>query len=377
LGSNPSEALRRVLGDPSLLFRELLYIEKAKATLRILSPTAFLPLLAPDILLLAAPIFLYLQLSSAPDLYLLMGWHVSHILPILYFAIAIGFLRLSKRWRPWAAALLLVASLAGYWALSPGPLAKQFDGTRFAIIERVRASQRLFRQIPPEASVSAQTTLVPHLSHREAIYLFPSPQTAKAEYIILDTQGDKYPLDADQYEEFLNALLSSPRYDLVSGIQGFLLFRRSDEADIQYPLSVKFKEGIALLGFNVAVEDSEGAFSEEVLPLRLSDKGGRVRLTLWWEALAPVEEDYTVFTHLLDGKGRLVGGHDSMPANGWRPTSSWRMGQVMRDIHYIPFETGEDLGEIIIEVGLYDLETGRRLKVEDGQDKVILGWLPE
>ena len=66
-----------------------------------------------------------------------------------------------------------------------------------------------------------------------------------------------------------------------------------------------------------------------------------------------------------------------MPANGWRPTSGWRTGHVMRDIHYIPFEAGEDLGEVIIEVGLYDLETGRRLEVEDGQDKVILGWLPE
>jgi len=377
LGSNPSEALRKVLGDPGLLFRELLYIEKAKATLRILFPTAFLPLLAPDIFLLATPIFLYLQLSSSPELYLLRGWYASHILPILYFAIAIGLLRLSTRWRPWAAALLLVASLSGYWALSPGPLAKQFDGTRFAITERARASQRLFRQIPPEASVSAQTSLVPHLSHREVIYLFPNPQTARAEYIILDTQGEKYPLEADEYEKSLHALLSSPRYDLVSEIQGFLLFQRSDEADIQYPLSVKFKEGIALLGFDVAVEDSEGAFSEEVLPLRPGDKGGRVRLTLWWEALAPVEEDYTVFTHLLNGQGRLIGGHDSMPANGSRPTSGWKTGRVVRDIHYIAFEAGEDLGEIIIEVGLYDLETGRRLELEDGQDKVILGWLPE
>ncbi|MDP2953543.1 MAG: hypothetical protein Q8O76_09540, partial [Chloroflexota bacterium] len=68
---------------------------------------------------------------------------------------------------------------------------------------------------------------------------------------------------------------------------------------------------------------------------------------------------------------------DSMPANGWRPTSGWRTGQVVRDIHYIPFEAGEGLGEIIIEVGLYDFETGRRLEVKDGQDRVILGWLSE
>jgi len=76
-------------------------------------------------------------------------------------------------------------------------------------------------------------------------------------------------------------------------------------------------------------------------------------------------------------KGRLIGGHDSRPANGWRPTSGWRTEQVVRDIHYIPFQAEEDLGEIIVGVGLYDLETGRRLELEDGRDKVILGWLPE
>jgi len=271
--------------------------------------------------------------------------------------------------------LIFLASLLHHHYHGFTPLARHFQAP--VVTAHDRLAHQLIALIPPEAAVSAQSNLVPHLSQREAIYLFPYPQTAKAEYIILDTQGEKYPLDAGEYEKFLNALLSSPRHDLVSEIQGFLLFRRSDEADIQYPLSVKFKEGIALLGFNVAVEDSEGAFSEEVLPLRLGDKGGRVRLALWWEALSPVERDYTVFTHLLNGKGRLVGGHDSMPANGWRPTSGWRTEQVMRDIHYIAFEAGEDLGEVIIEVGLYDLETGRRLEVEDGQDKVILGWLSE
>lgn len=231
--------------------------------------------------------------------------------------------------------------------------------------------------IPQEAAVSAQSNLLPHLSQREAIYLFPDSRATKVEYIILDTQGEKYPLVGDEYEKILNLLFSSPRYDLVSEIQGLLLFRRSEEANIRYPLRVKFKEGIALLGFDLAVEDSEGAFLEEVLPLRLGEKGGKVRLTLWWETLVPIEKDYTVFTHLLDGEGRLIGGHDSRPANGWRPTSGWRPEQVVRDIHYIPFEAREGLGEVIIEVGLYDLETGRRLEVEDGQDKVILGWLPE
>lgn len=386
LGDGPLEIAIAIVTNPLLILRTLLTPAKVKYIFDLLLPGAFTSLFSPQTLLLLLPSLAINLLSTYPPMSVLEEFHyagplvpfviISSIYGVEFLVRKAALLHLDgQRSLYFFSGLVFLASLLYHHYHGFTPLARHFQAP--VVTARHRLAHQLIALIPPEAAVSAQSNLFPHLSQREAIYLFPYPQTAKAEYIILDTQGEKYPLNADEYEKSLNALLSSPRYDLVSEIQGFLLFRRSDEADIQYPLSVKFKEGITLLGFNVAVEDGEGAFSEEVLPLRLGDKGGRVRLTLWWEALAPVEEDYTVFTHLLDGEGRLVGGHDSMPANGWRPTSGWRREQVVRDIHYISFEAGEDLGEIIIEVGLYDLETGRRLELEDGQDKVILDWLPE
>ncbi|MGB5933565.1 MAG: DUF2079 domain-containing protein [Anaerolineae bacterium] len=386
LGDGPLEIAMAIVTNPLLILRTILTPAKVKYILDLLLPGAFTSLFSPQTMFLLLPSLAINLLSTYPPMGVLEEFHyagplvpfviISSIYGVEFLVRKATLLRLDgQRSVHLLSGLIFLASLLHHHYHGFTPLARHFQAP--VVTAHDRLAHQLIALIPPEAAVSAQSNLVPHLSQREAIYLFPYPQTAKAEYIILDTQGEKYPLDAGEYEKFLNALLSSPRHDLVSEIQGFLLFRRSDEADIQYPLSVKFKEGIALLGFNVAVEDSEGAFSEEVLPLRLGDKGGRVRLALWWEALSPVERDYTVFTHLLNGKGRLVGGHDSMPANGWRPTSGWRTEQVMRDIHYIAFEAGEDLGEVIIEVGLYDLETGRRLEVEDGQDKVILGWLSE
>lgn len=385
LGDGPLDIAINVVTNPLLILRTLFTPAKVKYVFDLLLPMAFTSLFSPQTLLLLLPSLAINLLSTYPPMSVLEEFHyaaplvpfviISSIYGVEFLVKRATFLHLDRERSLYLlSGLIFMVSLLHHHYHGFTPLARHFQAP--VVMARHRLARQLIALIPPEAAVSAQSNLVPHLSQREAIFFFPYPQTAKAEYIILDRQGEKYPLDGDEYERVSNVLLSSPRYDLVSEMQGFLLLRRSDGANIQYPLSVKFEEGIALVGFNVAVEDSEGAFSEEVLPLRLGDKGGRVRLTLWWEALAPVEEDYTVFTHLLDGAGRLVGGHDSMPANGWRPTSGWRTGQVLRDIHYIAFEAGH-WGEIIIEVGLYDLETGRRLEVEGGEDKVILGWLPE
>lgn len=386
LGEGPWEIAITALTNPLLILRTFLTPAKVKYIFDLLLPVAFTSLFSPQTFVLLLPSLALNLLSSYPPMSVLEEFHyAAPLVPFVIISSIYGVEFLvrratlphldEKRSLYLFSGVIFLASLLHHHYHGFTPLARHFQAP--VVTARDRLAPQLMASIPKEAAVSAQSNLFPHLSQREAIYLFPDPRTDKAEYIILDTQGEKYPLDDDEYEKFLNLLLSSPKYALVSEIQGFLLFRSSDKADIQYPLTVEFKEGIALLGFNVAVEDSRGAFSEEMLPLRLGDEGGTVRLTLWWEALAHIEEDYTVFTHLLDGEGRLIGGQDSMPANGWRPTSGWRTGQVVRDIHYIPFEAGEGLGEIIIEVGLYDFETGRRLEVKDGQDRVILGWLSE
>lgn len=386
LGDGPLEIAITVVTNPLLILRTLFTREKVKYIFDLLLPGAFTSLFSPQTLLLLLPSLALNLLSTYPPMSVLEKFHyaaplvpfviISSIYGVEFLVRQVTLLHLDRQRSLYLfSGVIFLASLFHHHYHGFTPLARHFQAP--VVTARDRLAHQLMALIPQEAAVSAQSNLFPHLSQREAIYLFPDPRTAKAEYIILDREGEKYPLDDEEYERVLNSLLSSPRYDLVSEIQGFLLFRRSDEAHIQYPLTVEFKEGIALLGFNVAVEDKEGAFSEETLPLRLGDEGGRVRLTLWWEALALIEEDYTAFTHLLDSEERLIGGHDSMPANGWRPTSGWKTGQVIRDIHYIPFETERGLGKIIIEVGLYDLKTGRRLEVKDGQDKVILGWLPE
>jgi 4-amino-4-deoxy-L-arabinose transferase-like glycosyltransferase len=98
---------------------------------------------------------------------------------------------------------------------------------------------------------------------------------------------------------------------------------------------------------------------------RLAYFGNRIALTgcavnvskhtwqvqLEWEALLPIEENYTAFVHLRDGE-RVIAQHDGEPATGHYPTSLWRSGDVVVDTHVLELPKDWD-DEAQIFVGLY------------------------
>lgn len=87
-----------------------------------------------------------------------------------------------------------------------------------------------------------------------------------------------------------------------------------------------------------------------------------LRLTLYWQADAPITGQYKVFVHLVDDDGRIVAQHDSFPADGAAPTESWRKGEVIADTHVLAVPAP---GHYRILAGLYDPATGQRLPVWD------------
>ncbi len=98
--------------------------------------------------------------------------------------------------------------------------------------------------------------------------------------------------------------------------------------------------------------------------------GEAVKLTLYWQVLAPLDRDYTVFTHLLDGhnpktNGPVWAGHDGQPDGGHYPTTVWQPGEVILDLHPLSVPADAPPGEYRLEVGLYLLETMARLPATD------------
>jgi 4-amino-4-deoxy-L-arabinose transferase-like glycosyltransferase len=132
--------------------------------------------------------------------------------------------------------------------------------------------------------------------------------------------------------------------------------------DIEHPLSANLGGKVRLLGYNVT-----GAFRP----------GNEVHLTLFWQALKAMEEDYTVFIHLTDPEGQLWGQKDNPPVDGFYPTTTWEAGEIVRDQYDLGIAPDAPPGPYQIEVGMYLAETGERLPVlaEDGRvqgDKILL-----
>ena len=81
-----------------------------------------------------------------------------------------------------------------------------------------------------------------------------------------------------------------------------------------------------------------------------------------------------VFVHLLDSAGRVWSQRDSPPMNGFRSTSTWAAGEEVTDYHGLPLPADIQAGDYWLEVGLYEVATGKRLLVlPTGEDRVLIG----
>jgi hypothetical protein len=86
-------------------------------------------------------------------------------------------------------------------------------------------------------------------------------------------------------------------------------------------------------------------------------------LTLFWRTSAPLAADYTVFVHVVDSSGRMIGQWDQAPAAGAAPTSSWTPGRIVVDDYRIDLDPAGAQHPVRVLVGLYDPATGARLPV--------------
>jgi hypothetical protein len=112
--------------------------------------------------------------------------------------------------------------------------------------------------------------------------------------------------------------------------------------------------------------------------------GETIHLTLEWESLAPAEESYTIFVHLIDLANRPLVTLDYTPLGGSTPTHlwipKWLPGQRMLDPYRLTLPSDLPPDTYLIEVGLYEMTGGRRLHISDAAgnlrgDRYILGSL--
>ncbi len=125
---------------------------------------------------------------------------------------------------------------------------------------------------------------------------------------------------------------------------------------IARPLDAAFEQKMKLLGYDTQIDAAQQ----------------NARVVLYWRALAQMNTSYTVFVHLLDAQNKVIAAGDAFPGSGNLPTTGWIEDEYITDAHTLALD-GVPAGTYQIEIGVYDPATGTRLKVGEGQDRVLLG----
>ncbi len=100
--------------------------------------------------------------------------------------------------------------------------------------------------------------------------------------------------------------------------------------------------------------------------------GEVTQLQLVWRAVSKPSRRYKVFMQLLDIHDQVIAQRDAEPVGDSRPTTSWEPGETIVDNHGVFIPPGTPPGDYRRIIGLYDLETGERLRLPDGRDHFTL-----
>jgi hypothetical protein len=214
-------------------------------------------------------------------------------------------------------------------------------------------------------------------------------------YSFLVSSKGMYLLNADQnLDEALERLVDRhPRlYVVYADSEDDQLSNPPVEAWLNgnaFPLGVEWLENARVATFATSTSPLEEQLVEAVfadgieLTTCTMDPGPLaptevLRASLSWRSLQPTDNDYTIFLHLVDANGSVWAQHDSQPAGGSRPTSSWEAGEEITDHHGLALPADIPAGEYDLTLGLYDATTGERLAVttveqETPTDGVVLG----
>lgn len=238
-GSGPFSALETILREPLLFMRTLFSpAEKMHTWWYTFFPFLFLAFFSP-LAVLMIPLLSERFLSSN-DLYWSINFHYSaSITPVIVMASADGLKKLTGLVKAINLRRIIIISLSGI-ILSLNlyllPKFQLWGLTKYSYRHRndiEHTGYKAIALIPPDATVAAQSNIVPHLSHRQRIFLItPALVLPDTEYIIISKHISPQPFPTyEDIEEFLAE--RREYYSTVFDRDGWTILKRTRAVQTQ------------------------------------------------------------------------------------------------------------------------------------------------
>jgi uncharacterized membrane protein len=338
LGNSPSEIIITTITRPDLVLKNLWQPAKLRYLFDVLTPFAYFPLLGLPVLLIGAPSFAINLLSDNPAMYdATRGHYGADVAPWLALATLYGIFYLRQgvgRWWPkargrvTAGASLVLLLVTVVWHLFRGYSPLALDPPHWEITEHDRLAQHFMAQIPPDAPLSAQGKLYPHLSDRLIAYHLPDVNDA--EYVFVDVSPPNllHPYDL---RRVVQDVLRSGEFGVLDAADGYLLLRRGLDtttlpdafydfvrvsgAEPQYPLTVEFGNELRLLGFDLLDDPRRQETS----------------IRLYWQALRSIDHDLRLYPFFVNAKGEVIEDTEQRPliTQLWYPPRQWQPAEMV------------------------------------------------
>jgi Protein O-mannosyl-transferase TMEM260-like len=192
----------------------------------------------------------------------------------------------------------------------------------------------------------------------------------------LDLASGRYPLRLN-----LKNLSQNEEFPLDLSL-GELIVTAQDNPPATDHLLANFRQRVGLLGATVRANGRRATAPWTPEKMLTANSGDTINVTFQWESLAKAEESYTIFVHLIDAANVPYVSLDYTPLGGSAPTHlwipKWLPGQRFIDPYRLTIPPDLPLGTYFIEVGLYEMVSGRRLHISDSAgnlngDRYILG----
>ncbi len=115
--------------------------------------------------------------------------------------------------------------------------------------------------------------------------------------------------------------------------------------DLPNSARINFGNQVALVGYD--------------LNTRVIRPGETLSVTLYWQALAPVQRDYSIFIHLTSQSSQIAAANDGSPYSKPKRMKQWFVGQTMQEVRPLAVSASAPVGLYDVQLGVFDMDEGR------------------
>ena len=225
-GANPESVVKNILGKPvdyavmlvnDVQKRETIFLHQASF--------GFLQLLSPALLLPVA--YEYFVRFINTDQIVKWRAHDFNFGVVLVVSAIYGARQLARKVNYRYLALFLVISTFLAYFVYHGPINSLLKRDFYYQPQWAKDNQAIIKLVPPDMPISANNSLVPHLSDRQKIYLWPN--VADAKYIILDLRDHPNafaPVSFEKSKELVDKLLTEKSFKIKAKIGQAMILER-------------------------------------------------------------------------------------------------------------------------------------------------------